>query len=67
MIGTKREKSCKFQEGIAPYLQHSLAPLMIKDYAEVYEEALVIEQKSQRRASDSRGQQRKRTSGPGWI
>lgn len=47
------------------FLQHRLAPLIIEDYAEAYEKALVIEQSSQRLASDKQGQQKKRPGGAG--
>lgn len=32
VIGTKKKKARKFQEGLVPYLHHKLVPLMIEDY-----------------------------------
>lgn len=37
-----KERAKKFQRGLAPYIQEQFAPVMIKDYSEAFEKALVI-------------------------
>lgn len=42
IIGTKREKARKFQEGLAPYIHNKMVPLMIIDYAEAFEREMLV-------------------------
>lgn len=62
--GIELEKARKFQEGIAPYNQNIMVPLMIKEYAYAGERALVIEDSSHRLVEHRQGQYRKRPGGP---
>lgn len=52
MEASLKEKAHKFCEGLVPYIQNTLAPLMIESYIDPYERALVIEDTAQRLADD---------------
>lgn len=63
VVTTPREKACKFQEGLTLLIQNRLALLMIEDYSNVYERALVIEDTANRLAVDWQFQQKRRPGG----
>lgn len=52
VVTALREKFCKFQEGLIPFIQNRLAPLMIEGYADAYERALLIKDTANRLAED---------------
>lgn len=67
IIGTEREKAWKFQEGLTYYIKSRITPLMITDYADTLERALVIEDTSDRFAAERQKmqQQKRKPSGRG--
>lgn len=54
IIGIEKEKAQKFPKGLVYYVKSQIAPLMITDYAEAYERALVIEDTFERSAAPKR-------------